>query len=348
MASVSNKEEDQVKESGRLKNLYILVTDFMKKCSEDHVAAFGAMSSFFMLLSVFPFLVLLLTLTKMLPFTKEDILSIISEALSFEPTSLIVSIVNEIYRKAGSSVVTFSLVMALWSSSKGVYAIVLGLNSVYDLDEKRNYFVLRFTSALYTLVFLFVIIFMMLMWVFGKSIYHLIAQYSPIFSSVVGSLLSRRTWITPLVLTILFMCIYRFVPSRKSKFMHQLPGALVASVGWMIVSWGCSFYVEHFTNFTLIYGSMASIMLIFLWLYFCMSLIFYGAEFNYFLENKRNYHMIVRTIQPAVKALKRRREDNLRIREDEEKRRKKEQENFNKMIDELNKINEKKEREKKE
>ena len=57
----------------RVKDLYALVMDFIKKCNDDHVAAFGSMSAFFMLLSLFPFLIFFLTLTKIAPFSKEDI-----------------------------------------------------------------------------------------------------------------------------------------------------------------------------------------------------------------------------------------------------------------------------------
>ena len=83
----------------RIKNLYELVMDFLKKCSDDHVGAFGAMSAFFILLSIFPFMIFLLTLTRYIPFSKDDIIVILTRMISFEEGSLIKSIVNEIYRE---------------------------------------------------------------------------------------------------------------------------------------------------------------------------------------------------------------------------------------------------------
>ena len=80
----------------RIKNLYELVMDFLKKCSDDHVGAFGAMSAFFILLSIFPFMIFLLTLTRYIPFSKDDIIVILTRMISFEEGSLIKSIVNEI------------------------------------------------------------------------------------------------------------------------------------------------------------------------------------------------------------------------------------------------------------
>ena len=84
------------------------------------------------------------------------------------------------------------------------------------------------------------------------------------------------------------MIIYKWIPNRVSSFRKQFPGALIATLGWVAVSVGCSIYMDNFTNFSYIYGSMAGIMILLLWLYFCMSMVFYGAEVNYFLENKDN------------------------------------------------------------
>lgn len=289
----------------RVKSLYSLIMDFIKKCNDDHVAAFGAMSAFFMLLSLFPFMIFFLTLTKYAPFSKDDIINILTQILSFERRSMITSLVNEIYRKTQASIFTISIVAALWSSSRGIYSIVIGLNSVYDIDDHRNYFVIRIFSLFYTVIFAFLIIAMLILWVFGNSLYRYIRKRFPMFATFAGYFLHKRTILTIVILTFLFMMIYRFVPDRKCSFRRQWPGALVAAVGWLVVSFGCAFYMDNFTNFSLVYGSMAGIMILLLWLYFCMSMIFYGAEVNYFLENKKNYHMLIRIIRPNYKAKQR-------------------------------------------
>lgn len=309
----------------RIKDFYSLVMDFVKKCNDDHVAAFGSMSAFFILLSLFPFLIFFLTLTKYAPFSKDDIIWILSDLVSFEKTSLITSIVNEIYRKTGASVFTISIIAALWSSSRGIYSIVIGLNSVYDIDENRNYFVLRVFSIFYTVVFAILTVGMLLLWVFGNQLYDYVCGRYPMFATVAGSFIHKRTVVTIVLLTFLFMIIYRFVPNRKStSFYKQWPGALVAAVGWIVVSALCSFYMGSFSNFSYIYGSLSGIMILLLWLHFCMSMVFYGAEVNYFLENKKNYHMLIRTFRPNYRAIRRQREKEFCDIRNEGKRKRKE------------------------
>ena len=286
-------------------DFYQLVMDFLKKCNDDHVAAFGAMSAFFFLLSLFPFMIFFLTITKFLPFTKMDIEKILMEFVPFENGSIISTVINEIYHKTGASVFTVSIVTALWSSSRGVYSIVKGLNSVYDIDDTRNYFVLRLFSALYTVLFALVIVAMLILWVFGNKIYVFISLQFPFLSTITELLIHRVGLVTLLVLVIIFMLTYQFIPGRESRLLQQYPGAIIAGLGWLAISKLSSFYIDHFSNFTYVYGSMAGIMILLIWMYFCMCMIFYGAEFNYFLENKTNYHTLIRIIRPNIREVHR-------------------------------------------
>ncbi len=301
----------------RFKDLLQLIMDFTKKCNEDHITAFGAMSAFFILLSFIPFMIFFLTLAKFLPFSKNDIQQILTQLLTFESNSVIINILNELYHKTGYSVFTLSIVLALWSSSKGIYSIVKGLNSVYDIEDDRNFFVLRFFSLIYTLIFTLVIIAMLLLWVFGHQLYHFVDIHFQFLASLVAMLINQGSILTFFVLLIIFMWIYCFIPNRKSNFFHQYPGAIVASLGWILVSKICAYYVDHFSNFTYIYGSMAGIMILLTWMYFCMSMIFYGAEVNYFLENKKNYHTLIRIFRPNFRQIRREKEQELKKEEKE-------------------------------
>ena len=303
----------------RVKDLYELVMDFLKKCSDDHVGAFGAMSAFFILLSIFPFMIFLLTLTRYIPFSKDDIIVILTRMISFEEGSLIKSIVNEIYRKTGTTVSAISIVAALWSASRGVYSIVIGLNSVYDIDENRNYFMIRLFSLGYTLLFALMISVMLVIWVFGNSLYSYVRRRFPFVVPILGYFMHKRIIFSLIFLTLLFMIIYKWIPNRVSSFRKHLPGALIATLGWVAVSVGCSIYMDNFTNFSYIYGSMAGIMILLLWLYFCMSLVFYGAEVNYFFENKDNYHLLIRTLRPNWRKQQRAQTEKMRQKSKDER-----------------------------
>jgi membrane protein len=256
-------------------------------------------------------------LTKYLPYTKQDLTNVLVSILSFEKKTMVESLVNEVYRKSGASVFTFSIIAALWSSSRGMYSMIKGLDSVYDLDNDHNYFVLRIFSMFYTVIFAVMIIAMLLVWVFGNRLYQFLLSKADWLASVARYFIHKRAILSVIILTILFMTVYKFVTNRKSSFFKQWPGALAAAIGWIVCSIVCSMFMEGFTTFSYVQGSMAGIMILLLWLYSCMSLVFYGAEINYFLENKKNYHALVWAFRHNKRASKRRREQMRKEKEEE-------------------------------
>ena len=176
----------------RVKDLYELVMDFLKKCSDDHVGAFGAMSAFFILLSIFPFMIFLLTLTRYIPFSKDDIIVILTRMISFEEGSLIKNIVMKFIIRQERQYLRFLLLQHCGHLQRGVYSIVIGLNSVYDIDENRNYFVIRLFSLVYTLLFALMISVMLVMWVFGNSLYRYVCWKFPFVIPILGYFMHQR------------------------------------------------------------------------------------------------------------------------------------------------------------
>lgn len=145
---------------------------------------------------------------------------------------------------------------------------------------------LRVRATLYTVMFLLVIIFLLVLSVFGNSLNIFIAEHVPILRRMADWLIEARTVITPVVLMVFSLLIYKFLPNRKDKYIRQLPGAVFAAIGWMVVSWVFSVYVDIFQGFSSMYGSLTTIVLIMLWLYFCMYSILLGGEINVMLCEK--------------------------------------------------------------
>lgn len=200
--------------------------------------------------------------------------------------SIIISI-TEIYDTTNTgTLISITAITALWSAGKGFLAIMKGLNSVYEIRETRNYFLLRIISACYTLIFAIMIIATMVLFVFGNRLYFWIEQKFPVLSDTALVIISLRTILGLIVLIVFFIIIYIVIPNRKSKIMTELPGAMLCAGGWMGFSYAFSYYIDNFSNYTLMYGSLTAIVLFMLWMYFCMYLLFIGAEFNLLFENK--------------------------------------------------------------
>ena len=266
-----------------IKKIWNYIMKFVGKIMDDHVGAYAAQSAYFVVLSAIPFLLLLLTLARYLPFSQLDITDGIVNAAPASLKSIIRLVITEVYTKS-FSVVPVSAGIALWSAGKGFMALSSGLNVIYNVRETRNYLYMRIRATIYTLFFIVAIVLTLILMVFGRSIRDLLVTYWPFIRDITDFILRFSTVITMFVLAVFFLCFYVFLPNRRMKLKDQIPGALLTSVSWTAFSFGFSLYFEHFKGFANMYGSLASILMIMLWLYICMYLFLIGAEVNVQLE----------------------------------------------------------------
>lgn len=258
--------------------------EIVQKVKNDHVTAFASQGAFFIILSFFPFVMFLMTLIRILPVEQEYVTKYIITLAPENLSEYINNIINELYTKASSTVLSLSVVAAIWSSGRGVMAISNGLNKVYEVKESRNYFLTRVFSSIYTLVFALGLILSLLVLVFGNKLYHMIGSKAGFLVKLIDFILSFRNVFGLVFFTLLFLIIYCAIPNRKSKIRDELPGAFMAAVSWITISYVFGIYVDKISDFSYMYGSLAGIVIAMLWLYFCMIMVFVGAEFNYVLN----------------------------------------------------------------
>ena len=219
------------------------------------------------------------------PVTKADVMTAVVQVFPTTVDSLIVSIVNQVYNQS-TSVIPITIIVALWSAGKGVLAVTTGLNCVYKCPETRNYVYLRLRATIYTVMFIVVIIMLLLLSVFGNSLSLFISSHIAILKPVADWLMDKRIIISPIVLVGFSLLLYKFLPNRKDSFKNQIPGAVFTAIAWMALSWIFSVYLDVFRGFSNMYGSLTTIVLIMLWLYFCMYSILLGAVINKMFSGK--------------------------------------------------------------
>ncbi|TAH67998.1 MAG: YihY/virulence factor BrkB family protein [Anaerolineaceae bacterium] len=264
-----------------------LVNMFFKKIRDDHVSAFSAQAAFFIIISFFPFIMFLLSIVPFFSLEESTILKLVTQIFPNAFNSLIVLVVTEIYKKANSgTVISITVITALWSAGKGFLAIMKGLNSVYEIQETRKTIFLRIISTIYTLIFAIMLIASIILFVFGNKLYLWIEMRFPVLQNLALLIISLRTIVGLITLLIFFLVIYIAVPNRKTKISKEFPGALVCAAGWMGFSYAFSYYIDHYSNYTSMYGSLTTIVLFMLWMYFCMYILFIGAEINLLFQNK--------------------------------------------------------------
>lgn len=268
-------------------SLIVRVKQIYDKFVRDEMTVYAAQASFFIIIAAFPALMLLLTVAQIVPQVNQTelielILSLVPEGYK----SMAFRIINDISLRSPATMISVTAVTALWSSSRGMLSIANGLNRVQGTREKRWYIVKRLICVGYTLVFILACVLSLALLVFGDAIQAFIYRQFPVIAEITRHIVSLRTVLSLFFLMLVFAGIYTIVPQKKLSLKSQLPGALFATLGWILFSMAFSLYFKYFGggNFSYMYGSLTAIVLMMLWLYGCICLLFFGAEINYFQD----------------------------------------------------------------
>lgn len=261
-----------------VRKIYLIGMDFSEHMKKQNISAYAASIAFFFFLSLVPMLIMICTIIPYTPLTEENLVTAVTDLTPDRIDPLAESLIADVYDKS-AGILSIALLATIWSAAKGVMALMTGLNAVNGVEEKRNYFLVRAVASLYTVVMLVVVILSLFLMVFGDQLVKLALHRIPQLEMVVSFAMNFRFILVWAVLTMLFAAIYTYVPDVKMKFKEQIPGAIFAAVVWSVFSWGFSIYVTYGNSYG-IYGSLSIIIIVLLWMYFCMYIIMVGAYMN--------------------------------------------------------------------
>ncbi len=244
------------------------------------IPVYAANACYFLVLMIFPALLLVMSSLRYTSLSANDLIEVLGTVV---PSALMPTverlIVNTYYNSSGV-VISVSAVTALWSSSRGVYGLLTGLNHVYGVREDRGYFYTRLISVVYTFAFLMVLILTLVLHVFGKSIAAWINAKDLALVDWMVRVIDIRFLVLLGLQILVFTALYMVLPNRRNRFWSSLPGATVAAVGWQVFSNLFSIYVQRLNVYTNIYGSVYALALGMLWLYICVTIVLFGGVLN--------------------------------------------------------------------
>lgn len=262
-----------------------LALGFMERMRKDHVSAYAAQAAYFLIMSFIPFVLFLTAIVQYTPLTYREVRQAIMSVVPENLQGFVLNIVAEVFSKS-AAVLPLSALVALWSSGKGMQALINGLNTIYHVKETRNWLVNRIYSMFYMFLFVLALIASLLLLVMGNRIHVLISGYVPFLGNVIGRILGAKTFLVFVMLFFVFLVLYRYLPNRRASLKSQVPGAFLTAAAWSVFSYLFSLYFTFFPDFSIMYGSLSTLILVMVWLYFCMNLLLYGAEINAYFESQ--------------------------------------------------------------
>lgn len=261
-----------------MKAVFGILRDFSRQLTRDNISAFASSTAFFFFLSLMPTLIMVCSLLPLTSLTEKNLVMAMVEIMPDFLDSLTVLMIRQMYEQS-ARILPLAIVIMLWSSSKGMLALMVGLNAVNEVEETRNYFMLRVEAAFYMVITIAALLVSLMLSVFGKTIITSIYSVFPNIGRLLLVLMRFRFLFVLFILIAVFVLTYTYVPNKKMKMCHQIPGAVFAALGWSAFSFGFSIYVEYFHGMS-IYGSLSTIIIMMFWLYFCIYILLIGANLN--------------------------------------------------------------------
>ena len=255
--------------------------DLILRTKTVDMSGMGAQLAYFFLLSFFPMLIFMVTLLPYLNLEQGQVFDFLSDIMPDEVYSLIEGTLTQVLSSQNGGLLSIGVIGTIWSASKGVDALMKALNRAYDVDGKAG-FLNRLWSLVFTVSLVAVILIALVLPVFGQQIGNLVFVYFGVAESF-EPIWTFIRWITPPALIFLVLtAMYWIVPNTDPRLtiISVFPGALFATLGWLALTYGFSFYINNFGNYSATYGSIGGVIILMLWLYFTGMILIFGGLLN--------------------------------------------------------------------
>ena len=255
---------------------------FIKKFNEHRVSIHAAQVAFFIIISLFPFMMFFITLFQYTPLSEDTMISVIEAVVPGSLSTILATWLKETYAAASGTILSITVITTLWAGSKGFSSIAFEMDRIYEVPKRRGLFSRRLLSLLYTIAFTVMIIISLILLVYGNQILLAVNQFFPWLLNLRLLLFILRSAVSFLVFVVYFLCMYRFIPNRKTHFRFS----------WIIFSYLYSLYIDSYQSFSSVYGSLTYMVLLMLWMYFCIIIIFLGAMVNQYLQTHKKLRIL--------------------------------------------------------
>lgn len=261
--------------------MYDLLVYVFLRIRNNHISAFAAQCAFFIMMSLFPLLMLVISIAS---HTLVDIDLLLADIDTEAPEAvkyIIETIIKDIQSGNAYVLSVITVIALLWSASKGIYSLCNGLKITIG-DKSQGYFKTRALSFAYTVIMVVAISIMLVIAVFGRGLLMKVMAFNDIVYRLI-------LFIIGFTLTTLFItAVYCFLPMHKRKFLLEIKGGAICALGWTLFTMGFSIYTEQIADFNAIYGSLSAIVIFMIWLYACMYMLFIGAIINDYIYKRDN------------------------------------------------------------
>ena len=252
---------------------------------QTNARLFASSIAFFVFLAIFPTVLLVFSIIPFTPLTEANVLDFLSKVLPEALDSLTLNIIRQLYGNS-PTILSITTLILLWSAAKGIQGIKSGLNVINGSAELSNFILLRLRAVVYSIIFAVAMVVMVSVVVFVNYIYGLLGQYFGFHFAWLEALFNFRFLVQWIMYAFILTLVYAWVPDKKTRPRKQWKGALFTGTTWTLFNWAFNFYLQRFSTFNL-YGSMATVIIMLIWVYTLSVFFMFGGIINVYFNNKK-------------------------------------------------------------
>lgn len=263
-----------------------IIKQLLNRMKVHHIESFSSQIAFYLMLSIFPFIILLFMLLTSLSISYADQMVFIYNAIPNEVASIIKEYLNY-SQQFSNSFLSPLLIISMWMSSNAIIALMKSLNIAYDLEETRNYFIRKFLAILCTLMTIILIATALIIPTLAINVMAFIRRYLNVPEMHIMIFNSLRIVWSASVFILVLGGLYFILPNKKVALKEVIPGTLFSFIGLVVISNLFAYFVTEFSSYSLVYGSLAAVIVLLIWMFLCGLILMLGGELNAIYNQKK-------------------------------------------------------------
>lgn len=270
-------------------SLYDVSVFFIKGLQEGAITTRASSLAFNFFLAFFPSIIVFFTLIPYIPIDgfQQTLMEIISNILPPSTNSATFSTLEDIINNQRGGLLSIGFILALYFSTNGMSSLIQAFNSSYHIRENESIIKHQMLSILLTIVISALVFLTIILIIFGKAVIVYMIDYQLINENKL-ILLNTAKWV--ILIFMLFLgitTIFNLGPAIKSQIKIFSPGAILATLFIILTSIVFSYYIDNFSQYNKIYGSIGTLIIILLWIYFNAIFLLIGFELNASIFNAK-------------------------------------------------------------
>lgn len=280
-----------------IKRILSIVQSSMKRVN---IGVESAAMTYFILLSVFPILLVIANVIPLLPIPVDEVLALMDDFVPEDISSMLTPIIKNYLGNVNGGVISVGLITLIWPASKVFNGIQNALNKVYGAPPLKNFILTRLFSFLVALVSISVLGLVNFAFVFGEQILRMIENFFRLDLSALITDFGLLRWIVFALVILAFMSlVYHLIPNVRWPFRYAVPGGVFTTIGFVLISQLFTIYVAMAGSNISANGAFGGVIVFMIWLYFSSMVFLYGAFLNMVIYRYRHPENNVEKYMPS-------------------------------------------------